>query len=248
MNKFLKFTFLILFFLTVSADEGTIYTDNEICKLKEPGLDQTHPKALTNSPIFMSQNTCVERFTLDLDDPMFKNKQYIYVEADFTALPNPPPYYSMMLVQGDTALPLISYYDRGLHEKADRDDYNAYINGKTFHRIVLNANNIKKGGKRYFAVYKLLWDIGDYPSPSSHVVSYTISARVSPNFECINNCNGQGSCDAVLEQCDCYAGFFDSDCSLEARRLNPGVPQSQPVYPNKAAYYYTSFQGINLIK
>jgi len=173
---------------------------------------------------------------------MFKNKQYIYVEADFGVLPDPPPYFSMMLVQGDTSLPLISYFDRGLHEKADRDDYDAYMNGKTFHRIVLNADNIKKGGKRYFAVYKLLWDIGNYPSPSNHIVSYSITARVSANFECLNNCNGKGACDAVLEQCDCYAGFFDSDCSLEARRLNPGVPQSQPVYPNDAAYYYASFQ------
>jgi len=110
---------------------------------------------------------------------------------------------------------------------------------------------------RYFAVYKLFAKIDDYPD-STHYVSYTITARVScknqteflriifllAKFECINNCNGQGDCSAKLEQCICYSGFFDSDCSVSALRLNSGVPRSQTVPAQKSAYYYTSYQSI----
>ncbi len=71
----------------------------------------------------------------------------------------------------------------------------AYRNSKTFHRITLNTAHIATKDKRmryyysktdlqisfsirYFAVYKLFKDLMLYPD-TSHVVSYTIRARVS---------------------------------------------------------------------
>ena len=52
MISFLKLALLILSFIAISAD---VYSDNELCKLKEPGLDQTNPQSLTTSLISMSQ-------------------------------------------------------------------------------------------------------------------------------------------------------------------------------------------------
>ncbi len=82
------------------------------------------------------------------------------------------------------------------------------------------------------------------------VTNQTESLRIIPlldEFECINDCKGQGDCNKKLQQCICYPGFFGSDCSVSALRLNSGISQTQTIPAGQTAYYYTPYQSIKFL-
>lgn len=51
------------------------------------------------------------------------------------------------------------------------------------------------------------------------VINYNVIYNVLATYPCPQNCGGNGDCDENLEQCVCYRGYFDEDCTTQATEI-----------------------------